>query len=74
MIVYACSVLLNFCVSIGGVVVIMSHQAKLGSDAVSWILPALASFSHQNPIKVPWAASKGTNKHIPIRNAWLILL
>ena len=54
--------------------VIMSHQAKLGSDAVSWILPVLASFSHQNPIKVPWAASKGTNKHIPIENAWLILL
>lgn len=52
MIVYACSVLLNFCVSTGGVVVLMSHQAKLGSDAVAWILPALASFSHQNPVKV----------------------
>ncbi|KFY44815.1 hypothetical protein V495_03260 [Pseudogymnoascus sp. VKM F-4514 (FW-929)] len=36
----------------------MSHQAKLGSDAVAWILPALASFSHQHPIKAAWAASK----------------
>lgn len=44
----------------------MSHQAKLGSDAVAWILPALASFSYQHPIKAAWAASKGTSEHIPI--------